>query len=108
MPFLSITGTLSFCPTNPPRPCGKYVYQRVAPGLGNVEGVPLDNLQLRAYVIPADPKTPAQLARRNLFSLAVSGWHSLTEEQRWAWRDAGARRNISSFNAYISAYLRAF
>lgn len=108
MKTLTISGTLSFCPTNPPRPCGKYVYQRVRAGLGNVAGVPLNNLQLRAHVIPYDPMTPAQLACRQRMRDAVAGWHLLTPEQKAQWRSAANLTMISPFNAYISAYLRAF
>lgn len=108
MNSLSIRGTLSFCPVNPPRPCGKYVYQRVRAGLGNVAGIANDDLQLRAYVIPTDPQTPAQLARRAVFADAVAGWQSLTPAQRDIWRIAGAGRNLPAYQTYVSAYLRMF
>lgn len=104
---LGIRGKLSFCPVNPPRPCGTYVYQRVRSGLGNVEGVAGDNLQLRAHVIPYDPKTAAQLARRALMAAAVALWHTFTPDEKKAWRAAGKARSLPGFNAWVSHYLRS-
>jgi hypothetical protein len=46
------------------------------------------------YVVPADPRTPAQLRRRAAFGAASRAWsehQSLTEERRDQWRAAAAR-----------------
>jgi hypothetical protein len=48
----------------------------------------------RRYVVPKDPRTPAQLRQRAALSAASKAWsHSqrLTEEQRQDWRVAGAK-----------------
>ena len=106
MTSLSIRGKLNFCPANPPRPCGTYVYQRVKPGLGNVEGVARDNLQLRAWVIPYDPMTPAQLARRAVMAAGVTAWRLLSPAEKDAWRAAGKGRALPGFQTFISWYLK--
>lgn len=41
---------------------------------------------VRRKPIPKDPKSPAQLARRQIYREAVASWHSLTAEEKDAWR----------------------
>lgn len=106
MKFLDVTGTLTHAPADPARPLAKYVYQHVKPGLGNVSSDKKKSLQLRAHVIPLDPKTPQQLARRTLMKAAVTAWHALPDSTKEAWRVKGQQRAISGFNAYCGAYLR--
>lgn len=100
-------GKLNFCPVSPPRPCGAYVYQLTGYGKGNVPGDPHRRLQLRAYVIPIDPKTPAQLARRATFAAAVAAWHGLSPAQKASYARRGKSRNLPGYNLFISAYLRS-
>lgn len=99
---LAIAGTVYL--ENPPDglPPGRYVYQRVGAGLGNVPGQPNNDMQLRRHVVPADPQTPAQLARRAAFAAAVASWHTATQEQREAVRPLAERKAISLFNAWVS------
>lgn len=87
------------------KPPGRYVFQKVAPGLGNLPGAPLGDRQMRAYVIPVDPQTPAQLARRAAFAAAVASWHAATPEQRETVRPLADRRRISLFNAWIATQI---
>lgn len=103
---LLITKTLTFTPINPPRPFGRYVYQRVKPGAGNVSGYPGLTLQLRAHVIPLDPKTPAQIARRDLMRSAVARWHTLTTQDKDPYKITAEKRQITVFNAFISDTLK--
>jgi hypothetical protein len=105
---LLITKTLTFKPTNPPRPQGKYVFQRVRPGLGNVAGFPGAYLQLRAHVIPFDPKTPAQIARRDLMRAAVARYRTPEGDDLIRWKKIARARNIPLFNAACSDILRNF
>ena len=42
----------------------------------------------RKYVLPRDPRTPAQLARREAFELAAQLWATLTQEQYRLWKTA--------------------
>jgi hypothetical protein len=39
----------------------------------------------RPYVVPANPRTPAQVRVRSQFGRASARWRTLTEEQRTAW-----------------------
>jgi len=105
---LLITKTLTFTPNNPPRPFGRYVFQRVRPGLGNLPGFPHLALQLRAHVIPIDPKTAAQMARRDLMRAAVARWHTSTDQDKAQWKINAQDRSISVFNSCISDTLRNF
>lgn len=104
---LDIRGTLYFCPVEPVRPCGKYVYQKVRAGLGNVPSDPHKALQLRRHVIPYDPHTPAQTARRARMASGVAAWHALGPDDKKAWRAAGASRRLPGFQTFISAWLKA-
>ncbi len=45
----------------------------------------------RAWVSPANPKTPEQLAVRNRLAVRASNWGSLTEVQQDAWITAAAQ-----------------
>lgn len=102
MKFLLITKTLRFTPKDPPRLAGRYTYQRVAPGLGNVAANTERGLQLRRHVIPLDPKTPAQIARRALMRAAVTFWRSSTSLEKAKWERDAKNRSISIFNACVS------
>jgi hypothetical protein len=53
------------------------------------------------------PDTPAMQARHALMRNAVAEWHTLTPEEKAAWKPPGENRRITAFNAFISARLRA-
>jgi len=78
----------------------KYTLQRVKPGLGNVEGSADRSIQLRAHVIPADPRTPAQIACREKFAAAMAEYSAMTAEQKQYWKEIGNKSAISAMNAY--------
>lgn len=105
-PNLLITGTLQEPDPDHPGQTVRVVYQRVAPGLGNIADHPAGALQRRAHVIPYDPKTPAQVARRQRFAAAVAAWRALDPENRSDWTAAARSRNITPFNAFVSAYMK--
>ncbi len=105
MEHLLITKTLTFKPDDPLLPFGKYVFQRVAPGKGNIPSRPALDLQLRRHVVPPDPRTPAQLARRDKMRQAVLIWHGLSDAEKLEWKARGTARRISGFNAFVSAVL---
>lgn len=107
-PHLLITQSLNFEPVDPPRPAGRYTYQRVKPGLGNVTGRQERDLQLRTHVIPFDPMTPAQIARRDLMRAAVAFWHVATSQDKEAWKITAQKRQISVFNACVSDVLKNY
>lgn len=85
LPGLLATHTVWVPQPDPAAPPVRMVMQRTGEGFGNVEGIPGQKLQLRAHVIPHDPKTPAQLARRALFAAAQAAWYALTLPERATW-----------------------
>lgn len=99
---LTLRGTITECTPADPPACTKVVYQKVAPGKGNLPGTGDYAYQRRRHVIPADPRTPAQVARRATFAAAVTEWQAMTDDQRRAWRAAAAGLAISGYNLYIS------
>lgn len=101
---LDVRGTLYLQDPPDGLPPGRYTFQKTAAGHGNIEGFAHADMQLRRHVVPADPKTSAQLARRTAFAAAVASWHAATQEQREAVRPLAERRQISLFNAWISTH----
>ena len=106
MKFLLITKTLTFKPDDPALPFGKYVFQRVAPGKGNLPDRKALDLQLRRHVIPIDPMTPAQIARRDLFRAAVARWRAPMGDDLDRWELIAQKRSIPLFNACLSDILK--
>jgi hypothetical protein len=104
---LDIRGTVTECPPVAPLTCEKVVYQAVRAGLGNISNGGRYDRQRRRWVYPADPKTPAQLARRNKFAQGVATWQMMSDEQRKAWKAQAKNHNYSTFNAFLSAYMRS-
>ena len=108
MIHLLITGTLTFDPADPLKPLGKYVFQRVRPGFGNLPDRKALDLQLRRHVVPIDPKTSAQMARRALMAAAVARWHARTPADLERWKPIAHERNIPMFNACCSDTLKNY
>lgn len=46
-----------------------------------------DELHVKDYAIPTDPRTPGQLAARDRLARAADAWRSLSWEEAQAWRD---------------------
>jgi len=105
--YLDIRGTVTECAPIIPAGCEKVVYQKVGRGLGNLSNGGRFDRQRRRWVYPADPKTPAQLARRNKFAQAVATWQMMSQEQRKAWQAQAKNHNYSTFNAFLSAFMRS-
>jgi len=63
--------------------------------------------RVRRYVIPKDPKTPAQLSCRRKFSSAVSASCSLSLDDRLYWEGIGVRRlePLPWEQTFIQAYM---
>lgn len=81
------------------------VYQRTAPGHGNVAGDPLRILQNRAYVPHNPSHTPAQQARRALFAAGVTAWHTTDAGTKERYRWAAGARGLTGFNLWMSDWL---
>ena len=105
VPSITVLGKLTFEPTDPPRPLGTYVLQRVKPGLGNIESDPTRSLQLRLHAPRVDKNSAAQQARRARVAGAVADWHALDAPTKAEWRDRAKPRRITGFNAFVSAWL---
>lgn len=104
---IDIRGTITEDDPQNPGQTVRVCYQRVKPGLGNVPGDDTRSRQRRRVVTPRDPKTPAQLARRQKMTGAVAAWRQLTAEQLTYWRTLGAKRGLPAYNAFIANYLRS-
>src|SRR5690348_2472725 len=50
----------------------------------------------RILAIPKNPRTPAQVAVRNIFSRVTGGWRALQETQRAAWMAAASEVQSTS------------
>ena len=83
-----------------------YVYQRVKPGLGNVECVKKDNLQLRLNPPQFDPQTPGQLAQRQKLIDANTAWHQLSPEERRLWDYGHNPKNLPGYHWFLSCMMR--
>ncbi len=87
-------------------PVQRLVYQRCRPENANAGQVGQKGLMLRKYVIPADPRTAAQLDRREQFANAVNAWQQLPQIERAAWQRAARNKQMSGYNHFLSSWLR--
>lgn len=60
----------------------------------------------RRHVIPANPRTKRQQARRGVFAAAVRRWRSLTDAARMEWNGRAGKLKCSGYNLFIRDYLR--
>jgi hypothetical protein len=105
-PALFLTKTVYVPNAMPGQPPIRKVAQRVKKGLGNVIDDPSQTLQIRAHVIPVDPKTTAQLERRTTFAAAVAEWQTMTDDEKQLWSTKASRQQISGINLWIREYIR--
>lgn len=59
------------------------------------------------YARNSRPASPAQLAVRADYRLAIAGWQALTEPEKSDWNVIGAVENISGWNAYLRDWMLA-
>ena len=57
----------------------------------------------RQKPIPKDPKSEAQLARRQIYKEAVAAWHALSPEGKEAWR--GICRGLTAYQCFMRSEL---
>ena len=62
-------------------------------------------VRLRSYR-SMDPMTPAQLANRLKFSLAMAAWQALTPEQRLAYNQNSRKRGMFGWGYFIREYFK--
>lgn len=108
LPGLLGTKTVWVPQPDPQAPPVRMVLQRTAPGLGNVEGARERRLQLRAHVIPADPRTPAQLAQRAAFAAAQTAFYALSPGDRDALRAPAALANLTARQYFTREFLKTY
>ena len=58
----------------------------------------------RKKPVPTDPKSPAQLAQRQIYKDAVATWHALTPEEKEAWR--GVCPGLTAYQCFMSSQLK--
>ncbi|GAJ20721.1 unnamed protein product, partial [marine sediment metagenome] len=58
----------------------------------------------RKKPIPKDPKSPAQLARRQVYRDAVAAWHALSPEEKEAWR--GVCPGLTAYQCFMRSELK--
>jgi len=85
---------------------GNRVYQRTAPGQGNVLSDPSRTLQNRAYVPHTTSNTPAQQVRRNSFKAAALSWKTQTPEVQADYNTRANARGLTGYNLWISTQMR--
>jgi len=61
---------------------------------------------LREYIIPHDPKTPAQLRQRQKFTDAYEEWKGLTPEERKQYSELAKDSKMSGYNLFVSKFTR--
>lgn len=104
--LLSITGKLHTTPEDPPRPAGRYVYQRCASGTGNIPSDDTGRSMVRRHVYPTNPRTPAQMAHRGRMAAAVRAWHAATPAERASYAPAASKRGLSAYHLFVADYIR--
>ncbi len=57
---------------------------------------------VREHVVPANPKSQAQLGVRQMLKFLSQYWDSLTPGEQADWEEPAAVTNISPFNAFIA------
>lgn len=92
---------------DPEAPPVRMVLQRTGAGFGNVEGFPHQALQLRAHVIPADPRTAEQIANRARFASAQSAWYALDPSAREEWTRQANPHHLTGRQYFTRAYIRS-
>jgi hypothetical protein len=85
---------------------GKVVYQKTFDYLNNRRTFGGKPIQIRAHVIPFDPKTPAQISQRSKLAQAVAEWHTATPEQRQQYAYKARSKKISVYMAFIGETMR--
>lgn len=59
----------------------------------------------RQYVVPANPRTQAQLAVRSYFTRAVEAWHGEDAATKAQWAAAASGQPLTGFNLYVRRYV---
>ena len=83
------------------------VLQSFSGRLGNLVFYQSCGKQLaRRYVIPRNPDTMAQRARRERFSAAVSQWQNLPRYKKDQWNSRAISLKMKGYNYFLSEHIR--
>lgn len=102
---IRIRGTLTVPGDTEESPPKKIVMQRTGTGKGNVLNDKTRSLQIRAHVIPSDPKTDAQLTRRTTFADAMHAWATLDAPTRTAFHARASKLGLDGANLFVRDYI---
>ncbi|HRZ26229.1 MAG TPA: hypothetical protein P5346_10625 [Spirochaetota bacterium] len=61
---------------------------------------------MRAFIIPPNPRTPAQQANRSRFRDAMGSWRQLPDEEKDSFNRTARRLGMTGHNLYISRYMK--
>jgi len=86
---------------------GNVVYQKTAPGCGNIPGDKTRTLQVHTYVPHNYSNSPAQLACREKFRAGMLAWHALTPSERADFNHYASKSALSGMNVFLSIQLRS-
>jgi len=59
---------------------------------------------LRNYVIPHDPKTPAQMNQRNKFTEANEAWKALSPEEKEIYNERAKNMKMYGYHLFVSEF----
>ncbi len=62
---------------------------------------------VKNYAHPDNPRTLAQLARRQAYTDACAAWQLLTQPQKNGWALTAKTRKITGFNLFVSDWLKS-
>lgn len=103
---LDIKGTLTLCDDADCTTSHKVVFQGCSAASANYFVGNHQPRMMRAYVIPYDPKTGPQLARRQKFRDGATAWDALAPSIKNQWKAAGSARGLTGYNVFMSEFLR--
>ncbi|HOW82355.1 MAG TPA: hypothetical protein PK573_07340 [Spirochaetota bacterium] len=61
---------------------------------------------MRAWIMPPNPRTPAQQANRSLFRRAMISWRALPDYEKDSYNHKGKKLGMTGHNLFISRYMK--
>jgi len=98
------TGTVKYVKEGASTPA-KWVFQRVHPEFGNRGTRGAYGLQLRAHVIPNNPRTAPQQLNRGKFAAATAAWHDLSDAEKSTWKRQAKGIRATPYNAFVQYFM---
>src|SRR3972149_916928 len=60
---------------------------------------------VRDYVVPSQPRTPLQIAHRQIFADGMAAWMVLSSAAKAQWEHRARNRHMLGMNLYMRSYL---